>query len=54
MVKKQLEKKIQRILKASKNGLDQIEIAQKINVNPFIVDKVLNEFIKKGFVEVIK
>lgn len=52
MEKKILEKKIVKVLKRSKKPLDQIEIAKKINENPFVVSKILHNFQKKGMVAV--
>ena len=52
MDNKKLEKDIEKVLKKSKKPLDQVEIARKINDNPFIVSRILHKFERKGMVAV--
>ena len=52
MISKQLSKKVEKVLKSSKKPLDQVEIAERINENPFVVSKILCEFQRRGMVAV--
>ena len=47
-----IKKKVESILKKSKKPLDQVEIAEKIKENPFIVSEILHQFQEKGMVAV--
>lgn len=48
MDKNSIERKVEMILRKSKNPLDQVEIAEKINENPFVVSKILHQFQEEG------